>query len=159
MKKVLFGGSFDMIHSGHIEVLNKAKSYGDYLVVMLTSDERIKYKKNPALPIYNENERKNVIGALKMVDEVMVIKGDPKENIAIKGLKIIKPDIYVRTGEVNTDTLFEELSVCQDLNIEMVIVSRLPGSKYRSSARIIKYIIDNFNKKDMDYLIDKDETK
>ena len=61
--------------------------------------------------------------------------------------------------DVNTDTLFEELSVCQDLNIEMVIVSRLPGSKYRSSARIIKYILDNFNKRDMDYLIDKDETK
>ena len=159
IKKVLFGGSFDMLHTGHIEVLQKAKSYGDYLVVMITSDERIRYKKHSALPIYPENDRCKIIGSLKMVNEAIVIKEEPSENIAIKGLKIVKPDVYVRTNEVNPDTLLDELKICQELHIEMIIIDRQPGSKFRSSARIINYILDNFKNSEMGKLIKKDETK
>jgi len=159
MKKVLVGGSFDMLHPGHIELLNKAKSYGDYLVVMLTSDERIKSKKNKALPIYNQEDRRKIISSLKIVDEAIVINEEPNINIAMKALKLIKPDIYVRTNEINKDTIDEELNICRELHIEMIIIDRQPGSKYRSSSRIINYILDNFKKEEMNTLIEKDENK
>jgi len=159
MRKVLFGGSFDMLHTGHVEVLNKAKTYGDYLVVMLVNDERIRFKKHPALPIHSEEERRVLISNLKAVDEAVVIKDEPENNIAFKGLKMIKPDVYVRTNEVNQETLFAELKICQELDIEMVILDRRPGSRFRSSSKIIKYILDNFNSNEMEKLIVADETK
>ena len=159
MKKVLFGGSFDMLHAGHVEVLNKAKIYGDYLVVMLVSDERMRFKKHPALPIYSEEDRRTLIGSLKMVDETIIIKDEPENNIAFKGLKMVKPDVYVRTNEVNQETLFAELKICQELDITMIILDRQPGSRFRSSSKIIKYILDNFDSNDMEKLIVADETK
>jgi len=159
MKKVLFGGSFDMLHAGHVEVLNKAKIYGDYLVVMLVSDERMRFKKHPALPIYSEEDRRTLIGSLKMVDETIIIKDEPENNIAFKGLKMVKPDVYVRTNEVNQETLFAELKICQELDITMIILDRQPGSRFRSSSKIIKYILDNFDSNDMEKLIIADETK
>jgi len=159
MKKVLFGGSFDMFHSGHIEVLQKAKTYGDYLVVMLVSDARIKHKKGIALPIYSQEERKLVIENVKCVDEVIIIHDDPTVNIAFKGLRVIKPDVYVRTNEVNQETLVEELKLCKELHIEVVLLDRQPGETFRSSSRIIKYIVDNFTKGEMEKLAIKDETQ
>lgn len=159
MKKVLFGGSFDMFHSGHVDVLNHAKSYGDYLVVALTSDERIKFKKGDALPIYPGNERCKLVANLKMVDEAFIVQEKPEKNAILKAIKETRPDIYVRTAEVNNETILDEISLCKDLNIEMIIIPRLPGSAFRSSARIIKYIIDNFQSSEMEELIVKDETK
>jgi len=158
-KKVLVGGTFDMLHPGHIELLSVAKSHGDYLVVMITSDERIKFKKHSALPIYTEEDRKKIIESLKMVDEAIIIRDNPENNIAIKALKLIKPDIYVRTNEVNAHTLPEEIELCKFLHIELILIDRQPGSKYRSSSRIINYILENFNKKEMSHLIKDDETK
>ena len=159
MKKVLVGGSFDMLHPGHLELLEKAKSYGDYLVVMLTSDERIKSKKHKALPIYNQEDRRRIIGSLKSVDEAIIINEEPDKNIAMKALKLVRPDIYVRTNEVNQETLAQEVKICQELHIELILIDRQPGSRYRSSSRIIRYILDNFKKEEMEVLIKNDETK
>ena len=159
MKKVLFGGSFDMFHSGHIEVLNKAKTFGDYLVVMLPTDERVRNKKHPALPVYKAEERRTVIANLKCVDEAIIVHEVPEKSIALKGIKLVKPDVYVRTSEVNQADLLEEIRLCQELNIEMVILDRQPGSAFRSSSRIIRYILDNFTKEEMAKLVAEDETK
>jgi len=151
--KVLFGGSFDMFHSGHVKVINKAKTYGDYLVVMIVNDARLRYKKHPALPIYSEEERLAVISNLKAVDEAIVIHDSPEVNIALKGLRTIRPDIYVRTSEVNPQTFEEEIKLCQELGIKMVIIDREIGKGFRSSSSIIKYILDNFTKEEADKLI------
>jgi len=159
MKKVLVGGSFDMLHPGHIELFEKAKSYGDYLVVMLTSDDRIRSKKHKALPIYDQESRKRIIESLKVVDEAIIINEESNINIAMKALRLIRPDIYIRTSEVDQKTLYEQLEICKELHIELILIDRQPGSKYRSSARIIKYILDNFNQKEMGDLIKTDETK
>jgi cytidyltransferase-like protein len=159
MRRILLGGSFDMFHSGHIEVINKAKTFGDYLVVMLTSDERIRHKKHPALPIYSEQERLIVISNLKAVDEAIIVHGEPGKSIALKGIRLVKPDVYVRTSEVNQKDLADEVALCRELNIEMVILDRQPGSLFRSSSRIIKYILDNFKGSEMEKLVKEDETK
>jgi cytidyltransferase-like protein len=158
-KRILFGGSFDLIHSGHIEVLNKAKTFGDYLVVMLPTDERVRHKKHPALPIYKAEERRTVIANLKCVDEAIIIQEVPEKSITLKGIRLVKPDVYVRTSEVNQEQLLEEVALCKELNIEMVILDRQPGSAFRSSSRIIDYIIKHFSPEETRKLIVEDETK
>lgn len=159
IEKVLVGGSFDMLHPGHIELFSQAKAHGNYLIVMLTSDERLKYKKHKALPIYNQEDRRTIVGSLKMVDEAIIIHEAGQINIALKALRQIRPDVYFRTNEVNPETLAEEVKLCQELNIKIVLVNRFPGARFRSSSRIIKYILDNFTQEEMEKLIEADETK
>lgn len=68
MKKVLVWGTFDVLHLGHLDFLSKAKSHGDNLVVLIGRDkvvEKIKGKK----PLHDEQERLQMILALKPVDE------------------------------------------------------------------------------------------
>lgn len=71
MKKVLFGGTFDIFHWMHLESIRQAKSQGDYLIVMVNGDKLVAdYKKGA--PTFNENERADIIRNLKFVDEVMI---------------------------------------------------------------------------------------
>lgn len=92
MKKVFVNGTFDLIHSGHIHLLNYAKSLGDFLYVAIDSDERIKEKKGPSRPVYNRKERIFHLQNLKPVDVVLSFATDEQlENL----VKIIKPDIMI----------------------------------------------------------------
>ena len=92
MKKVFVNGTFDLIHSGHIHLLNYAKSLGDLLYVGIDSDERVREKKGSSRPINSLNERIFMIQNLKAVDYVLDFSSDK----ALEGLvKIIKPDIMV----------------------------------------------------------------
>ena len=69
MKKVITYGTFDLIHHGHINILRKAKEYGDYLIVGLSSDEFNILKGKEAY--YSYDERKLILEAIKYVDEVI----------------------------------------------------------------------------------------
>lgn len=69
MKKVITYGTFDLIHHGHINILRKAKEYGDYLIVGLSSDEFNDLKGKAAY--YTFEERKMILEAIKYVDEVI----------------------------------------------------------------------------------------
>jgi rfaE bifunctional protein nucleotidyltransferase chain/domain len=73
MKKVLVGGCFDLLHFGHTEFLNAAKSYGDYLVVALESDENVRRMKGAARPIHTQEQRRAMLTALKSVDEILML--------------------------------------------------------------------------------------
>lgn len=90
MKRVLAHGTFDIIHYGHIEYLKKAKSYGDYLIVMITSDELAVIKKGNK-PFFDENIRKKVIASLKYVDKVII----RNEKISSQLIKKYKADVFV----------------------------------------------------------------
>jgi len=69
MKKVITYGTYDLLHVGHINLLRRAREYGDYLVVVLSSDEfnAIKGKK----AYYSYEDRKKILEAIKYVDEVL----------------------------------------------------------------------------------------
>jgi D-glycero-beta-D-manno-heptose 1-phosphate adenylyltransferase len=95
-KKVVFtNGCFDIIHRGHIEYLNQAKSLGDYLIVGLNSDSSVKRIKGESRPINNENDRAVVMDNLKMIDGVVIFSEDTPYNI----IKEILPDFLVKGGD------------------------------------------------------------
>ena len=72
MTKVLVNGTFDIIHPGHVELLNYAKSLGDYLVVFIDTDRRVSEIKGPDRPINNQSDRKLLLQNLKAVDDVFM---------------------------------------------------------------------------------------
>lgn len=69
MKKVITYGTFDLLHRGHINLLRRAKEYGDYLVVAISTDEFNSLKNKKAY--YNFESRKMILEAIRYVDEVI----------------------------------------------------------------------------------------
>lgn len=76
MKKVIVNGSFDILHPGHIELLDFAKTQGDYLLVAIDTDRRIKQLKGSGRPINNEIDRQRMLLSLKSVDDVVLFDSD-----------------------------------------------------------------------------------
>lgn len=73
MRKVLVGGCFDLIHYGHVTFLTTAKNAGDYLIVALESDETVRRMKGDHRPIHTQSQRKEMLEALSVVDEVIAL--------------------------------------------------------------------------------------
>ncbi|MCS2171733.1 adenylyltransferase/cytidyltransferase family protein [Scandinavium sp. TWS1a] len=71
MKKVITFGTFDVFHVGHINILERARAMGDYLIVGVSSDE-LNFSKKNRYPIYNEADRVKIISAMRFVDEVFI---------------------------------------------------------------------------------------
>ena len=90
-KKVFVNGTFDILHRGHLELLNYAKSLGD-VYVGIDTDECVREKKGPSRPVHNQEERKFLLENLKSVDEVIFFSSEEE----FEGLiKFLKPDIIV----------------------------------------------------------------
>ena len=88
MKKVITYGTFDLLHTGHINILRRAKALGDYLVVAISSDEFNALKGKKAY--YTFEQRKAILEAVRYVDEVI-----PEENWEQKNTDIKDHDIDV----------------------------------------------------------------
>lgn len=76
MRKVFVNGTFDIIHLGHLALFNYAKSLGDFLLVAIDSDKRVKQLKGNDRPINNQIERKTLLENLKAIDEVQIFDTD-----------------------------------------------------------------------------------
>lgn len=92
---VFTNGCFDIIHSGHLDLLKEARSYGDKLIVGLNSDKSINKLKGPERPIIGQSERKKILSALKFVDEVIIFN----EEDPLKLIKKLKPSILVKGAD------------------------------------------------------------
>jgi cytidyltransferase-like protein len=79
MRKVFVNGTFDIIHLGHLALFNYAKSLGDFLLVAIDSDKRVKQLKGNDRPINNQIERKTLLENLKAIDETNA--GDLKQTV------------------------------------------------------------------------------
>jgi len=76
MKRVFVNGTFDILHMGHLELLEFAKSLGDFLVVAIDSDRRVRELKGATRPINTEYERRQMLLAIRWVDRVYVFDSD-----------------------------------------------------------------------------------
>jgi len=92
MKKVFVNGTFDILHPGHIQLLNYAKSLGDSLTIGIDSDRRVAEKKGPSRPVNNVHDRAFMLHNLKAVDHVVVFDSDEELERCIK---VVKPDIMI----------------------------------------------------------------
>lgn len=96
-KVVLVGGCFDLIHYGHIQFLKQAKMLGDHLIVALESDENVKRRKGDSRPIHTQQQRKEMLEALHLVDEVVTLP-EMKSDEDYRNLVLhIKPHILAVT--------------------------------------------------------------
>lgn len=90
--KVFVNGSFDVLHTGHLDLLNYAKSLGDFLHVAIDSDRRISEKKGHDRPFNNELNRRCLMENLKPVDKVSIFDSDSE---LINIIKEYQPDIMI----------------------------------------------------------------
>jgi glycerol-3-phosphate cytidylyltransferase len=127
MKRVITFGTFDIFHIGHLRILERAKSLGDYLIVGVSSDQ-MNYDKKQRYPVYPQKERMDIIAALKCVDEVFL-----EESLALKGQYIQTYRADVLTMGHDWEGRFDEFrSLC-----EVVYFPRTEGV---STTQIIDHV-------------------
>lgn len=102
-KIVTTNGCFDILHLGHVRILEAAKELGDILIVGINTDDSVKRLKGPERPINSDLERAEVIGALKSVDYVTIFS----EDTPVEMLELIKPDIHVKGSDYKPSALAE----------------------------------------------------
>jgi cytidyltransferase-like protein len=130
MIKVAASGYFNPLHKGHVEYLEKAKSLGDYLVVIVNSDKQRALKGSKEF--MKEDERLAIVKALRCVDEVFL--SIDEDGTVCESLKAVKPTLFAKGGD-RFSTEIPEAKVCLELGIEMVDGL---GDKIQSSSWLLK---------------------
>ena len=130
-KIVFTNGVFDLVHSGHVELINFAKTLGDKLVVGLNSDNSTRLLKGDKRPINKEEDRKNIIQSLRAVDEVIVFDSIDTTDL----INNLNPDIIVKGGEWTVEEVRERDKIPD--NIEVYVY---PFKEGYSSTNIINMI-------------------
>ncbi|MEO2083874.1 MAG: D-glycero-beta-D-manno-heptose 1-phosphate adenylyltransferase [Desulfurobacteriaceae bacterium] len=92
---VFTNGCFDIIHAGHVDYLERAKSFGDFLIVGMNSDVSIKKIKGEKRPILPEEMRSRVLSGLKAVDLVFIFD----EETPYKVIETVRPDVLVKGAD------------------------------------------------------------
>jgi len=92
---VATGGCFDLVHAGHVAVLEQARRLGDCLIVCLNSDASVTRLKGPGRPVQNESDRAAVLRALGAVDAVAVFD----EDTPVRLLGALRPHLFVKGGD------------------------------------------------------------
>ena len=100
MTTVMVNGTFDVLHPGHVAMLNTARSYGDHLIVAIDTDRRVKELKGEQRPINNQIDRRIMLSALKAVDIVEFF--DNTEDL-VKLMERYQPDVYVKGSDWKHD--------------------------------------------------------
>jgi D-beta-D-heptose 7-phosphate kinase/D-beta-D-heptose 1-phosphate adenosyltransferase len=104
---VTVNGSFDVLHAGHLHILDEARSQGDVLIVGLNSDASVRGYKGPSRPIIPERSRAEMLLALRMVDYVHIF--DEADPLAF--LRELKPDVHVNGAEYGENCIERDVVV------------------------------------------------
>jgi D-beta-D-heptose 7-phosphate kinase / D-beta-D-heptose 1-phosphate adenosyltransferase len=130
---VATGGCFDLLHAGHVSVLQAARRLGGCLIVLLNSDESVRRLKGPDRPLVEEADRAAVIGALECVDAVAIFdEGTPEA-----ALRRLRPDIFAKGGDYAGIEL-PERAVLSEWGAEVVVLPYLEG---RSTSRLVEEVM------------------
>lgn len=101
MQVVFTNGCFDLIHSGHVKLLEQARAAGDMLIVAINSDSSVRALKGPERPVVPQEQRAQVIAALESVDYVVVFDElDP-----LRVITELVPQVLVKGGDWTPDTI------------------------------------------------------
>ena len=130
-KIVFTNGVFDLVHSGHVELLNFAKLLGDKLIVGLNSDSSTQSLKGDKRPINKEEDRKNIVQSLRAVDEVIVFDSTNTTDL----IKSLKPNIVVKGGEWTAEEVRKRDEIPNDIEVYVY-----PFKEGYSSTNIINMI-------------------
>lgn len=131
-KVITTNGCFDILHLGHIRYLEKAAQHGDILVVGVNSDASVKKIKGESRPVNSQEDRAEVLAALKSVDYTFIFdEPDP-----VRFLSKIKPDVHVKGGDYSMEQIIERETVEANQG-QVVLVPMVPG---RSTSGIIEKI-------------------
>ena len=128
-RKIIFtNGCFDILHIGHIKYLEKAKSFGDILIVGLNSDESIRRLKGNNRPINTQNDRAYILASLEVIDYLVIFDEDTPFEL----INLIKPDVLVKGGDYEGKEV-----VGQDIVKELKLVKFIDG---KSTTKTIERI-------------------
>jgi rfaE bifunctional protein nucleotidyltransferase chain/domain len=137
-KKVVFtNGVFDILHSGHVDYLNKAKGLGDILIIGLNSNLSVKKIKGEKRPIISEEERAFLLSNLKAVDYVTLFD----EETPAKIIEKLIPDILVKGADWAIDKIIGADVVMQNGGE----VKAIEFVNNQSTSKIIQTILDKYN--------------
>lgn len=108
-KRIVFtNGCYDLLHVGHIKLLERAKQQGDKLIVAINSDDSVRRLKGPARPMVGEQERARVLAALSAIDAVVIFN----ESTPLEIILAIRPDVLVKGADYTEDTVVGAPEVC-----------------------------------------------
>lgn len=133
-KKVFVNGTFDILHKGHLQLLNYAKNLGDVLYVGIDSDNRVKEKKGKNRPIHNQTDRAEFLVNLKSVDYVVLFNTDKELEYLVKN---IEPDIMIVGSDWKNKTV-----IGSEYAKELKFFDRIDGY---STTKIIEDIVNRGN--------------
>ncbi len=100
-KVVLTNGVFDLLHTGHLYYLQKARELGDALFIALNSDASVRELKGPLRPVQNETERAYALAAAWFIDGIVVFR----EKRLTNEILALRPDVYSKAGDYTLEKL------------------------------------------------------
>ncbi|MFD7713319.1 D-glycero-beta-D-manno-heptose 1-phosphate adenylyltransferase [Streptomyces sp. NPDC059785] len=127
---VATGGCFDLLHAGHVGLLESARRIGDCLIVCLNSDASLARRKGPGRPLNPVADRARVLAALGSVDAVAVFAEDTPEAL----LQRLRPDVWVKGGDYSVQGL-PEAEVLRGWGGQAVVLPYLDGRSTTLLAR------------------------
>src|SRR4051812_20551897 len=132
-KLVLTNGTFDILHVGHVRYLQAARGLGDILVVGINSDASARGYKGPGRPVVPQDERAEIVAALRHVDYVTIFD----EPTAVHLVKALRPDIYVKGGDYDGSKPLPEAEAVRAYGGEVQIIPFVPG---HSASNLIENV-------------------
>jgi D-beta-D-heptose 7-phosphate kinase/D-beta-D-heptose 1-phosphate adenosyltransferase len=133
-KAIVFtNGVFDILHAGHVQILQRAKRLGDVLVVGVNSDASVRRLKGQARPINHERDRLALVAALDPVDHAILFEEDTPANL----IRALRPHIHVKGGDYTPETL-PEIDAVREVGARVEILSLVEG---RSTTNVIQRIV------------------
>lgn len=134
-KIILVGGCFDLLHYGHIKFLEEAKILGDHLVVALESDENVRRMKGDSRPIHTQKQRKEMLEAISVVDEVISLSPISTDQEYADLVKRIKPHVIAAT---QGDPIVEKKkSHAQLVGAQLVVIPKIPTPSTSQLAKLL----------------------
>ncbi|HMJ18025.1 MAG TPA: D-glycero-beta-D-manno-heptose 1-phosphate adenylyltransferase [Gemmatimonadaceae bacterium] len=128
-------GVFDLLHSGHIDVLTAARNSADALVVGINSDDSVRRLKGPTRPVRTDAERAYILGALECVDLVVIFPDDTPLNL----VSHLRPDVIVKGGDYSEDTIVGAAEV-KSWGGRVLVIPLTPG---HSTTAIIRKLSED----------------